>query len=468
MVAEDTFYESGKDRDLRFKELAHKVTDKDPGWIRSFIPYLRNVMQMRSASIVLAAHYVHAKGEKARGVVDSAMSRADEPAEILAYWSQEYGKNFPQPLKRGVADAVERLYTEYSALRYDGQSRAWRMGDVIDLVHPKPLTAEKSALYKYLLDTRHKREDIGTPSEIPMIRALKFANDIPVEARRESMLKNGIPQGMSWESLSGWLQGPMDAEAWENIIPQMGYMALLRNLRNFDEANISKESQNYIRSKLTNPEEVAKSRQFPIRFYSAWKATQSLSYAREIEEALDLSVKNIPTLDGRTLILVDVSGSMWAPISSRSTVQRYELAALFGSALALRNRGSSDLVWFSTNSSKIWPAHSVLKTIDKIVGNGGGGTATWQAVDTHYNHHDRIVIITDEQARASYGARREYGVPIYTFNLAGYKMAHNEQGEKGSYVFGGLTDAGFVLLKALDTLQTGVWPWDVDSHDVTV
>lgn len=466
MVAEDTFYESAKDRDERFKTLSHAVTKEDPAWVRELIPYLRNTMQMRSASIVLAAHYVAAKGEKSRQVVSSAMSRADEPAEILAYWAQEYGRNFPQPLKRGVADAVERLYTERSALKYDGQSRAWRMGDVIELTHPKPLTAEQSALYRYLLDARRNREfdwaqDLVSGNfDLPLIADYFTAMKIPVEERRNWMRAKGIPQGMTWESLSGWLQGPMDAEAWEAVIPQMGYMALLRNLRNFDDSGIRSQSVEYIRSKIADPDEVAKSRQFPIRFYSAWKATESLTYAREIEYALDHSVRNIPSLSGRTLILVDASGSMHTGISRRTSVQRWEIAAVFGAALARANKGNSDLVAFQSYSEEIPLAGSILQTVDKIRTYVGGGTNTWQAVSQHYDGHDRIVVITDEQAHPGRPVRGTH-VPLYTFNVAGYKMAHNEQGEKGSYVFGGLTDAGFVLLKAIDEFEQGHWPWEV-------
>lgn len=462
MVKEDTFYESAGQRDNRFKDLAHAVVAEDAAWVRGFIPYLRNTMQMRSASIVLAAHYVHAKGEKSRQVVDSAMSRADEPAEILAYWAQEYGKNFPQPLKRGVADAVERLYNEYSALRYDGQSRAWRMGDVIDLVHPKPLTPEKSALYKYLIDARHNRVDIGPITgelALPVIVGYLAANKIPVEERRNFMRANSIPQGMSWEALSGWLQSSMDAEAWQAVIPTMGYMALLRNLRNFEDAGISADSIKFVKDKLTDEEEVAKSRQFPIRFYSAWKATESLEWGKELEQALDFSCKNIPKLRGRTLILVDTSGSMGSRISGRSEVDRWEVAAVFGAALAKANPAST-LVVFQSYSKELLPARSILQTVDKIREHVGGGTNTWQAVEYHYSGHDRIVILTDEQAHPSYGATRDYGVPIYTFNLAGYKMAHTEQGEKGSYVFGGLTDAGFRMIEAIDNLHSETWPWE--------
>lgn len=480
LVAEDTFYESAKERDTRFRDLAHAVTKQDPAWIREFIPYLRNTMQMRSASIVLAAHYVAAKGEGSRHVVNYAMSRADEPAEILAYYAQEYGKNFPQPLKRGVADAVERLYNEFSALRYDGKTRAWRMGDVIQLAHPKPLTAEKSALYKYLMNARYDNsEALMNTADLPVIAEYQSAMNLPVELRRSFLKDKRIPAGMSWESLSGWLQSPMDAEAWEAVIPQMGYMALLRNLRNFEDAGISQGMQEYVRDKITDPEQVAKSRQFPIRFYAAWKATDSLTWGRELETALDLSVANVPKLRGRTLILIDVSGSMQDKMSGRSQNKRWEVAAVFGAAFAKANP-DSDLVLFQSNSHRIIPARSVLQTVDKIRPSVGGGTNTWQAFNEHYAGHDRTIIITDEQAHpypSSYGygsyryadlresmpdAKRG-DTPLYTFNVAGYKAAHIQQGQRGSYVFGGLTDAGFTLLKSLEDLHSGKWPWELDK-----
>lgn len=463
MVRQGTFYESASDRDGRFKSLAHQVTSEDPEWVRGFIPYLRNTMQMRSASVVLAAHYTAAGGEKPRGVIDSAMSRADEPAEFLAYWAQEYGKNFPMPVKRGVGDAAVRLYNEYSALKYDGQSRAWRMGDVIELTHAKPEDDKQSALFKYLLDTRHKREDIQFSSDLTLIHDWTVAHQIPVVSRRAYLEKNGAPRGLTWESLSGWLQGPMDAKAWEAIIPRMGFMALLRNLRNFEEAGISKDSEQYVRDVLSDAEAVAKSRQFPIRFYSAWKATDSLTFARELEDALEMSLQNVPELSGRTLVMVDCSGSMNDYQSDRSQVQRWELAAVFGMALAKAQKGRADVVLYSDTDIRFDPSKSILKSLDEVRRQPlWRGTMTWQSVSRNYNGQNRIVILTDEQAHDSRSRLMQIPqqVPIYTFNLGGYRAAHTFQGEKGSYVFGGLTDAGFRMIKSIDDLQSGTWPWE--------
>lgn len=127
MVGEDTFYERAADRDARFVDLVHTVTESNPAFIAGDVDagkvglaqYLRESMLMRSAPVVLAAEYVAAGGARGRSVVDRALQRPDEPAEMLGYWLTRHGRNIPMPIKRGVADAARRLYTERAALRYD-------------------------------------------------------------------------------------------------------------------------------------------------------------------------------------------------------------------------------------------------------------------------------------------------------------------------------------------------------------
>ena len=147
MVGEDTFYERADERDARFVELVHEVTASNPAFIAGadvdagkvgLAQYLRETMLMRSAAVVMAAEYVAAGGAGGRSVVARALQRADEPAELLGYWLTTHGRNVPMPVKRGIADAARRLYTERAALRYDGLSRQIRMADVIELTHPSP------------------------------------------------------------------------------------------------------------------------------------------------------------------------------------------------------------------------------------------------------------------------------------------------------------------------------------------
>lgn len=458
LVRENTFYEAAPDRDDRFKALIHTVTSEDPVWVASFIPYLRDTMQMRSASVVMAAEYVAAGGANGRRVVCSALSRPDEPAELLAYWAQEYGRNFPAPIKRGVADAVTRLYTELAALKYDGLSRAWRMGDVIDMTHPKPTAEWQSSLFCWLLDTRHNRDEIRLPDGCEMIAARAALEAIPVANRREALTSETLAAaGLTWEALSGWLQGPMDAQAWEAVIPSMGYMALLRNLRNFEQAGVSGTTLDTVAVRLADPEQVSRSRQFPLRFLSAYRNITSERFAWPIEQALEHSVGNIPRLNGRTLILVDVSGSMTDRLSARSELRRWDAAALFGVALAKRCE-SARVIAYNTQAYEVAVTHPVMRTVEDIKRVVGGGTCTMQTLAATYGGEARVVILTDEQAHR--GPDIHVSVPVYTFNLGGYAPAHMQQGEKGSYVFGGLTDAGFTLLKALDEMKPGCWPWE--------
>jgi hypothetical protein len=470
MVSENTFYETASERDNRFAQLIHEVTKTNPAFIagngedkEGFVSYLRNTMQMRSASIVMACEYAKAGGPNARAVIDKAISRGDEPGEALGYWLAAHGRKLPAAVKRGIADAALRLYTERNALRYDGLSRGVRMADVIELAHPKPKTVEQSALFRYLLDKRHKREG-GAPPMLATIVMDEELRAVPEAERRDAFRAGKTNEaGWSWERLSGWLPGGMDAEAWEGIIPQMGYMALIRNLRNFDEAGVSDAVKAQVAARIAKPEAVAASRQFPYRFWSAYKNAPSLEWGKALEQALDLSCANIPALPGRTLVLIDISGSMQAGVSDRSKVMRYEIGALFGSALAKRT-DSCDVALFADGPLE-WPvkgSQSVLRYIESVgnqIGVVGYGTAIHESIRKCYQGHDRVVIFSDEASRDCYNQSVQLAIPvIHIFNLAGYRTATMPSGP-GRFTYGGFTDATFQLMGLLEQGSEAGWPF---------
>lgn len=464
MVGQDTFYEGADERDARFRDLIHTVAVIDPEWMRHFITWLRDGANMRSASVVAAAETAKAmldvKLPGSRAIVSAALLRPDEPGEMLAYWTSRYGRNIPKPVKRGVADAVQRLYNERALLKYDGASKGYRFGDVLDLTHPEPSAPWQGDLFKYALDRRHNRENIEIPESLVMLRNRAELAAMPQEDRRAMLTspESLAASGMTWESLAGWLNGPMDKAAWEAIIPSMSYMATLRNLANFDGAGVSDEVAATVMAKLTDPEQVAKSRQLPMRFLSAYKAAPSLRWAAALEKALDLSLVNVPSLPGRTLILWDCSGSMYDRMGGRSTLARHEIAGVFCGSLALRAEEAT-LVRFGTGSEfiPVRKGGAILKLATES--RNMGGTYTWEAVRNHFAGHDRIVIVTDEQtADASLAAGVPLSVPIYTWNVAGYATSHIGSG-KNRWTFGGLSDAGFQQIPALEAGVVGRWPW---------
>lgn len=469
MVKQDTFYESGDDRDTRFAQLVHQATQEDPEWVRSFLPYLRSEMFMRSASVVAVAEYIAAGGPEGRSLIASTLKRADEPAELLAYWIANYGRALPMPLKRGLADSVNKLYTQDSVLKYDGQGQSVRMGDVVELVHPSPKTNENSKLFKYVLDRRHHPQEAVADQSLTRLNKALSLDKLSEVQLREVFKREGAEalagSGYTWERLSGKMK--MDAEAWEAVIPQMGYMALLRNLRNFNDAGISAAVANWVVGVLTDADRVAKSMQFPYRFYSAYKATQDLHYAQALEVGLELSTRNIPALRGRSLILIDVSGSMQAIKGDRSSIAPWEKGALFGVA-QFKKAENADLVAYGTRSAAVplTKRTSVLRGIEGVreyvqSGRLDHGTETFAALQEHYDNHDRVVIFSDMQS--SYHFRSEQVIKhipaIYNFNLGGFPVSNMATGA-GRYEFGGFSDAAFRMMEQLENLTAANWPWE--------
>ncbi|MGI8536257.1 MAG: TROVE domain-containing protein [Mycobacteriales bacterium] len=177
----------------------------------------------------------------------------------------------------------------------------------------------------------------------------------------------------------------------------MGYTALLGNLRNRHETGVDDAVAAQVAARLADPGEVARSRQLPLRFLSAYRAVPSLRWAPTLESALQASLRNVPALPGRTLVLVDRSASMFGPLSARSAATRADAAALFGAALAMRAE-HGDLVQFGTDSRAVRPrqGESLLRVLERFGSLGGTNTAA--AVRAHYRRHDRVLIVTDEQA----------------------------------------------------------------------
>jgi hypothetical protein len=476
-VSQQTFYESGAARDDRYTTLVRELAVTDPTWTAGLLGWLRGEGNLRTAALVGAAEYVKARleagatdGPSNRRVVDSVLQRPDEPGELLAYWMTRYGRAVPKPVKRGIADAVRRLYTGKSLLKYDTASKGYRFGDILNLVHaaPDPDKPWQGELFQYALDRRHHPDTAVPPASARVLTAHRELMALPVEERRAVVTSDGGAErlaaaGMTWEALAGWLQGPMDKAAWEAVIPSMGSMALVRNLRNFDEAGVSDEVAARVAAKISDPAEVARSRQFPFRYLAAYQHAPSLRWSYPLEQALGHSLANVPALPGRTLVLVDRSGSMfYSQLSDRSELTRADAAAVFGTALALR-AADADLVEFGTSSKEVplREGESVLKVLGRF--GDLGGTDTTGAVRRHYRKHDRVLIVTDEQyAFSHHGDPTEQvpaDVPVYTWNLAGYRAGHGPSGRANRHTFGGLSDAAFRMIPLLEAARDADWPW---------
>jgi TROVE domain-containing protein len=295
------------------------------------------------------------------------------------------------------------------------------------------------------------------------------------------------------------------SEQWELAIPNMGYMALLRNLRNFDQAGVSDVACGDVAARLADPGQVARSHQFPFRFYTAYINAPSLRWGAALESALQASLANVPELPGSSLVLIDASNSMTDVLSKppekpgrkrpkygQEPVRpsRMSCAALFGLATALANTASAVDVWGFADGqfqvTGIGRGHSLLRGIETFCrqhGRVGTGTRIELAVRSTYRQHDRVFIFTDEQTEldrtspAGYylGDWKEYrrvyhgdfssavppSVPVYVWNLAGYTHGGTPvDASTNRHAFAGFGDHCFRMIQMIEAGRSATWPWE--------
>lgn len=527
---EKTFYESGKARDSRAEKLAAEIAVADPTWILGCLPWVRNTANMRTAPLMCTAAAVHSRlSDKEsvrqdellsslghmgvnRALVGSVPQRADEPGEYVALVQKKYGK-LSKPERRGLADAANRLYNSYSVMKYDTSSHAVRFADVLNLTHATPTfdppkwqidkvwddpeqdelkfmtdgALDKVNLFSHIVNRRFG--NVEDTAFLPSMISTNMAVRKEVAKGNYDVLLNADVMkaaGFTWEDVLSMAGSKVDkAKLWESIIPSMGVFALARNLRNFEEAGISKEMREFVVAKLSDPKVIAKSRMFPFRWLSAYEAVNGVHYVSALEDAVNLSTQNIPSDLDDSLICVDLSQSMQSGVSGRSTMTMAKQAALFGAAIALKNPGAK-LVAFASRDQVISVPRggSILKIaseMDEMSRRGtiGGGTETGAAIQNHFKNHKRVIVITDGQSFpiSSYGRNSGgyfYGYQrdlrslvndktyMYGVNLAGYAVTDIAAGQGRTYELPGLSDAMFQKIPLLERGTEQRWPWQVE------
>jgi len=371
-----TFFGESKfygNNDHEIIETAYKVAASEPEFISKLAMFARREFGMRSVSHVLAAVLAHEpKGkEYVRRLIPSIVIRADDMTEILAAYLALYGKPIPNSLKKGINDAFAKQ-DEYSLAKYKGLQNALKMRDVPRLCHPKPKNAEQSALWKRLL-----ANELETP----------YTWEVELSTKGNTK------------------------EVWEQLISsgKVGYMALLRNLRNIinaDPPNIGK-----VYDILASPDQVRRSRQFPYRYLSAYKELQSVSGATSkvfdvLEAALDMSAENIPRIPGKTAIVVDVSGSMGSPPSARSKMSCAEIGLLTG---VIASQICEESVFLTFDTKVYRPVVStrggILSQVLGIPVNGGGTNMElpFRWLTQEKVRVDRVIVLSDNEVNRGSG-----------------------------------------------------------------
>jgi hypothetical protein len=96
-------------------------------------------------------------------------------------------------VKRGIADAVRRLYSGKSLLKYDTASKGYRFGDILNLVHaaPDPDKPGQGELFQYALGRRYNPDTAVPPASNRTPVAHRELMALPAEERRAVVTSEG-------------------------------------------------------------------------------------------------------------------------------------------------------------------------------------------------------------------------------------------------------------------------------------
>lgn len=429
----DEHYSSANDTLGRIEALMKEVPQS---FAAKAAIYARNEHGMRSITHVTAAEIAkHVKGETwTRRFFDKVFRRPDDMLEVLACYQAKYGRRpIPNSLKRGIRDAFNR-FDAYQCAKYRAEAKAIKLVDLVNLVHPK---------------------------------GAKHIGDL---------VKGGLKSTETWEAkltesgkgANKENQEQVKADAWSTLLAgkKLGYLALLRNIRNIMQQapeSLDLALEQLVDEKaIRNPKAVV----FPFQYLSAMTEVMKLGNpngrkaVEAIAEAMDISLANVPRFEGKTLIALDDSGSMGSLDEPKSA---FTIGALFAAALYKANDAMlcmfSDKARYHTllPNAPVW---SLVQEMGKHrTGNGTDFNCVFEKATQKF---DRIVFLSDMQgwmttgwgqaaptkALADYKRRTGADPKIYSFDLRGYGTLMFP--ERSVYCLAGVSDRIFDVMKTLE------------------
>jgi 60 kDa SS-A/Ro ribonucleoprotein len=371
MLWENTFYEDGISIAERIASLVPLVK---PDTVSGMAIEARERMKLRHAPLWVVREM--AKQPKHKGLAAETLSRVIQRADELAEFVALYWKDGRQPLSKQVKKGLAQAFTKFDAYQLAKYNRdgAVKLRDVLFLCHAKPKDKEQEAIWKQLID--------GT---------------LPVPDTWEVSLSAGKDKKATWERLLA-----------EN---KLGGLALLRNLRNMAG---SKVDESLVFAAL---DRMKTARILPFRFIAA--AKHAPQWESRIERAMLKCLEGREKLPGKTVLLIDVSGSMNWEISAKSDLKRYDAAN--GLAILARELCERVAIYSFSNSVVRIPDRHGFALRDAITNSQlHGGTRLGSAVE-HINaseQYDRLIVLTDEQSHDTVPNPKGKG---YVINVASYK-----------------------------------------------
>jgi hypothetical protein len=417
---QDEFYRTEKQTMARIRELMGKVGD--PRFTAKAALFARNTYGMRSVSHLVA-------GETAKQVKDArwtksfydrVVRRPDDVLEILGYYLAAYGRPVPNSLKKGLGAALAR-FDEHAIAKYRRDHASFKLVDAVNLVRPKSTAA--------------------------------LAKLVSGELAPAQTWETKLTQAGDAESTEG--EAAAKSKAWAQLVRErkLGYLALLRNVRNI--LTHAPEVVDELSLQLADETAVRRSLVFPFQFLSAVEVLAqgnlpgTAKVMDAINQAVDYSVANVPKFEGSTLIALDSSGSMMG--------RPQAIGSLFAAVLV--KASGADLMVFSDDAHYVsLNRRDSTLTAAKSIPFARAGTNFNAIFESANRTYDRIVILSDMQgwigggapvkSFAAYQSRYHAAPRVFSFDLKGYGTLQFPQ--ERVYCLAGWSDRVFDIMRKLD------------------
>ena len=462
-MLEPTFYERRSDRYRRLVEL---IAEVQPEYVAKLAIYAREEMHLRSMPVVLVVELakLHLGDNLVQRALARIIQRADEITEVLAYYQWANPRPGPKPLRslskqvqKGVAEAFNK-FDAYQLAKYNLKGEV-TLRDALFLTHPKPANDEQQAIFNQLV-----AGELPTPYTWEVALTQVGQQDYATEEARSRALR----------------------ETWEGLIMsgKLGYMALLRNLRNLLQVGIRPDVMELVAERLVDPQAVRNSKQLPFRYLAAYREIAHLQVdgvqvlTKALEQATLVAAENIPGFapDTRVLIASDVSGSMMQSVSRNSKVLLYDVGLVMSMLMRSRCENVETGIFGSTWMRMAFKTNKVLAAVEEAyamngrVGYATNGHLVIEELIQRREVRDKVLMFTDMQLwnstngggdlQTAWLRYREKVAPearLYIFDLAGYGAAPLQVLEEhGVALMAGWSDKVFTLLQALEEGKNAV------------
>lgn len=386
-----TFYATAEEQMETVLNLCEKV---DPEFLARVAVYTREKGYMKDLPAMLCA----VLSTKSPSLLKAVFPRVIDNGKML--------RNFVQILRSGVVGrkslgtAPKQLVLSWLDERKDqtifeasvGQDPS--LADVIKMVHPKPKTSERAALYGYLIGKKYNFDLL--PAVVQQFERFKQGQ------------KEVVPD-IPFQMLTALDLGKKE---WTEIARHASWQMLRMNLNTLARHEVFNVAgmATFVANKIADPELVRKARAFPYQLLMAYKSAENGVPAKvreALQDAMEAAIRNVPAIEGKIYVCPDVSGSMRHAVTghrkgSTSAVRCVDVAALVAAAIVRKNP-TAEVLPFEQNVVPVAlnPRDSVMTNASKLASVGGGGTncsAPLALLNKQKAIGDLVVLVSDNES----------------------------------------------------------------------